>query len=146
VACHREIIIYLLKYAKGITDNLTLGSNSSSDDSVEVTKPQPPSSSSASSTTQNATTTANIADICQFNLIAKMNKLSWEMFSTNSDTQIHFGDLQIHEFETLLKLTDSKTDLRVKLKEIIINYDGNQQQQQQDEQQHHNKINMNYKK
>ncbi len=41
------------------------------------------------------------------------------------DTNISFGDMQVNELSLNYELSGSKTDLRAKLKEIIINYQNN---------------------
>ncbi len=89
----------------------------------------------AANTNTNAKGKASIDGICEFNLIAKMNKLAWQMYDTNAS----FGDMQINEFETRLEMSGPKTDLKVKLKEIIINYDNSMMPNEE------KKINSNYK-
>jgi hypothetical protein len=89
----------------------------------------------APNTNTNAKTKTAVDGICEFNLIAKMNKLAWKMYDTNAS----FGDMQINEFETRLEMSGPKTDLKVKLKEIIINYDNNMMPNEE------KNINSNYK-
>ena len=76
-----------------------------------------------------------IDGICDFNLIAKMSKLGWKMY----DSVASFGNMQINQFETRLELSGPKTDLKVKLKEITINYDNNLDSRSE------NEINCNYR-
>ena len=64
-----------------------------------------------------------------------MSKLSWKMY----DTDISFGDMQINALSLNYELSGAKTDLRAKLKEIIINYENNLSPSEV------NTINKNYK-
>lgn len=61
------------------------------------------------------------ANICELNLIAKMNQLTWNMFDTN----LTFGQMAVKELSVNYNLSGVKTSLRCQLKKILIDY-GNE--------------------
>ena len=59
-------------------------------------------------------------DACQFNLVARMNKLTWNMF----DTQVKFGDMSVKQLSVGYNLRNGRTFLQIQLNKILINYDN----------------------
>ena len=112
VSCHREVIIDFINFAKRITDNITLGGTKQIVEIVDEKK----------QATQIVVTKKinQLQDYCDFNLIARMNELTWKMY----DTTMSFGDMRINELSLTYNLSGIKTDLGAKLKAIIINYDN----------------------
>ena len=129
LVCHRTAIIYFIKYAKRIVDNITINNKSDLDqidsehnkEKSKQIQPHQPSFSNQISTinTPSHKRSSTILDICDFNLIAKMNELTWKMFDTN----FSFGNLTASEFSLNYNMKGIKTDLRIQLNTIIINYD-----------------------
>jgi hypothetical protein len=130
LVCHRTAIIYFIKYAKSIVDNITvnnkgdidnLDSEPNNKDKSKQLQPHQPSFSNQVSNVNTPThkKSSTILDVCDFNLIAKMNELTWKMFDTN----FSFGNLTAREFSLNYNMCGIKTDLRIQLNTIIINYD-----------------------
>lgn len=124
LACHRTAIVYLIKYLKSITDNLMIA-NKKSIPSVE----ENPSTATAAAAAQaavddktakaaNRKSTTTVSNVCEFNLIAKMKQLTWNMFDTN----LEFGNMLVKELSLNYNLSGIKTMLNAQLRKIVINY------------------------
>jgi len=114
VVCHRTVIVNFLTYVKGITDNLSISNkNELPDMELNKQKPTVPSSNS-----QTAIEIDN--NVYQLNIIANMKEFSWKMYDTN----VNFGDTKVIGLSLEYKLMGIKTELKVKLSEIFMNYVG----------------------
>lgn len=99
----------------------------------DTSKHRPPSfvvSGSASAINQSQSTlpstkisspTTTPANACEFNLIARMNQLTWDMFDTN----LVFGQMTIKELGVSYTLSGIRTSLRCQLRKVLIDY-GNE--------------------
>lgn len=63
-------------------------------------------------------TASTSASTVEFNLIARMNQLSWNMF----DTGLRFGQMAIKELSVSYALQGIKTSLQCQLRKVLIDY------------------------
>ena len=132
LVCHRTAFIYFIKYAKRITDHITLDKSSttttttsaSSSTAQTVPLPPPPQPQPQQPTPQTTTTTTTTAqaNVCHFSLTARLGELSWRMFDTNYS----FGHMRVSQLSTFYMLSSERTALQVKLRSIVIKYDDQQ--------------------
>ncbi len=57
-------------------------------------------------------------EICEFNVVAKMSELTWDMF----DTDLRFGNMVVKDLKINYNLRGIRTELSATLRKILINY------------------------
>ena len=118
--CHRTAIIHFLNYGKGITDKLSVENENPMprNSEIEVLSTESNSDSKKLETSAEAKK-AFYLGISELNIEAKMNQLAWKMF----DNDLRFGDMKIQELSVVYNLCGIRSDVKVQLKTIFINYD-----------------------
>ncbi|CAF0714006.1 unnamed protein product [Brachionus calyciflorus] len=107
VKCHRAAIVYFLNFFKSITDKL---------DSQPNVPIEPKNDESTQK--EDLVVIEYPDDVVEFNLIAKMNELTWNMFDTN----VNFGNMIVKELSVSYNLNGPRTELTAQLRKILINY------------------------
>lgn len=122
VACHRSVIVYFLNYAKRITDNLIVDRKSTSSDdgagsgsNINATIAQ---QALVDDKSRDSKQPVSSADVCEFNVIARMNQLKWDMY----DTSLTFGNMTVNNLSINFNIRGLRTELGVQLRTILINY------------------------
>jgi hypothetical protein len=132
VACHRSVIVYFLDYAKRIIDNVpSMTKNETNRNSAAIdlpqqkpaTEPKNTATTTTSHPSQPQITDKNKSDnddddVCNLNITARMNKLTWDMFDTN----LRFGNMSIEHLNLTYNLRGIRTELNIQLRKILINY------------------------